>query len=224
MNTDRLGFLMEVILSFGVGRIIYAFIDRFPVKLIILEVIFTVGYVITSKLLMSMENVEARSVTIGFVFLISGIISRLLHGKPPVEAPRKDVLLGIIDFAWIAIMGLGLAIVYFLRNVSPLINPLPTPGYNHEYYLKLYETTQFLMGWVLNVVPILGAIVGAAMGILLAGELWTKKDESVKSEYAGLTFAAIKMPTAYFIVVIPFLYWLAIPLYYRMVFIVEFLK
>lgn len=215
---------MQVILSFAVGRLLYALVDRLQLKLVLLEVVLTAAFVGASALLMTIGNVQARSVAIGITFVLSGIAARLLHGKPPVEAPGKDVTLGIIDFAWIAIMGLALAIVCFLRSVPPLVNPLPRPGYSHEYYQTLYQTVQFFMGWVINAVPILGAALAAGMGILWAGELWAKEGKQVKSEYRGLTTAAIKMVTAFFVVVLAFLYWLAVPFYYRIIAITELLK
>jgi hypothetical protein len=215
---------MQVILSFAVGRLLYALVDRLQVKLVLLELVFTAAFVGATALLMTIGNVQARSVAIGIMFVLTGIAARLVHGKPPVEAPEKDVTLGIIDFAWIAIMGLALAIVCFLRSVPPLVDPLPRSGYSHEYYQMLCETLQFFMGWVINAVPILGATLAAGMGILWAGELWTRKGKLVKSEYRGLTVAAIKMVTAFFVVVLAFLYWLAVPLYYRIIATTELLK
>jgi uncharacterized membrane protein YidH (DUF202 family) len=214
---------MEAILTFAGGRLLYTLIDRFQLRLILLELAFIATYIGASALLLSIENIELRSLLIGATFIFTGIVARLLHGGSPVEAPGKAVAIGIVDFVWLAIMGAALAIVIFGRAVPPFSDSLPPEGLPNEYYQKTYDTVQFLLGWVINSVPILGATVAACMAILWAGELWTK-GEKARPKYASSTIAAIKMVVAFFVVISAFLYWLGIPLYFKMIALTELLK
>jgi hypothetical protein len=215
---------MEAILTFAAGRLLYGLIDRIQLRFIMLELVLTVVFIGTSVFLLSMQNIEARSALIGLTFVITGVATRVLHRTSPIEAPGKSVAVGIIDFVWLAIMGAALAIVAFGRSMSPFVDSLPQSGLNREYYQKTYDTIQFLLGWVINSVPILGATVAACMAILWAGELWSKEGKAAKVKYEGTTIAAVRMVIAFFVIMFAFLYWLGIPLYHKMIAIAEFLK
>ena len=221
---------MGPLIVFAIGRIIYSLIERRDKWFAVLEFAASALLAGGGLFLLKISQESVRGVSIGILFVITGLLSRIIVPRHPIEAsgsstvyPKQLVPVGIIDFVWLSVMGSTLAIIAFTASVSPFVD-LVKKGMNPEYYEKLFDITVFLLGKTIDSVFLLGAILAGCMAILWAGETWRKSEEKERLQYKLTTISAIKMVVAYFIVILNVLVWLGIPLYQKMIKIVEILK
>ena len=221
---------MGPLIVFGISRIIYSLIERRDKWFVIYEFVASGLLVGVGFLLMKIPQEAVRGVSIGILFLITGLLPRIILPRHPIEAsgsstfaPKQMVTVGIIDFVWISIMAGTLAIIAFTAGISPFIDVIKK-GMNPEYYKQLFEITVFLLGKTIDSVFLLGGILAGCMAILWAGEIWRKAQEKEKIQYKFTTIAAIKMVVAYFIVIFNALVWVGIPLYQKMIKLAEIMK
>jgi uncharacterized membrane protein YidH (DUF202 family) len=221
---------MGPLILFGIGRVIYSLIERRDRWFVISEFVASGLLVGVGLLLMDTSHDALRGVSIGILFLITGLLPRIVLPRHPIEAsvgstsgPNQIVPVGIIDFVWISIMATTLAIIAFTLALSPFVGVIKK-GMNPEYYKQLFEITVFLLGKTIDVVFLLGGILAACMAILWAGEIWRKSQERDKIQYKLTTVCAIKMVVGYFIVILNAVVWIGIPLYQKMINLAEMMK
>lgn len=205
-------------------------IERRDKWFVIWEFVSSVIFIGVGLLLLNVHQNALRGISLGILFIITSLISRIIKPKHPIEAsgscslePKTLIPIGIIDFTWFCIMGGTIAIIAFTKGVSPFVDVVQK-GLNPEYYKNLFETTVFLLGKTIDSVFLLGGVLAACMSILWAGEIWRKHGEREKKEYKFTTISAIKMVIAYFIVILNALVWVGIPLYEKMNEITQILK
>jgi len=222
---------MEPLILFGVGRILYSVIERHDKWFVISEVIASALFIGGGEFLLDISHDAVRGVLIGVLFIITGIAPRIILKRHPVEAGDDSVAnegqkvpIGIIDFVWITVMGGTLAFIGFTMGVSPFVGEIPLKGIEPEYYQKLLDTTIFLLGKTIDSVFLLGGALAGCMAILWAGEIWRKPGEKARIQYRLTTTAAIKMVVAFLIVALNVFVCIGVPLYNRMIDLIEVLR
>ena len=221
---------MGPLIIFGIGIIVYSLIDRRDIWFIISEFVASGVLIGGGLLLLNISQEAVRGVAIGILFIITGLLPRIIVPQHPVEASGSSTMdkkhlvpIGIIDFVWISIMGGTLAIIAFTVSIPPFVDEIKM-GMNPEYYKKMFEITVFLLGKTIDSVFLLGGILAGCMAIIWVGAIWRKSQEEEKIQYKLTTISAIKMVVAYFIVILNALVWVGIPLYQKMIEIAEILK
>jgi len=221
---------MGPLILFGTGRVLYSLIERRDKWFVLLEFVSSAIFLFVGLILLRIHQNAVRSVSIGILFLITGLISRIIIPLHPSEAggdgvkdSKKIVPIGIIDFVWICVMGATIAIIAFTWGVIPFVD-IKQKGMSPEYYKKLFEITVFLLGKTIDSVFLLGGVLAACMSILWSGQIWRESEEKSRKQYVFTTISAIKMVVAYFIVILNALVWIGIPLYQKMNELAEVLK
>jgi len=205
-------------------------IERRDKWFVVTEFVSSGTFFLVGLLLVHIHQNAIRGISIGILFIITSLISRIILPRHPIEAggtivndSKKVVAIGIIDFVWICIMGGTIAIIAFTWGVSPFVDIIQK-GMKPEYYQKLFDMSLFLLGKTIDSVFLLGGVLAACMTILWAGEIWRKSGEKFQDHYKFTTISAIKMVVAYFIVIFNALTWVGIPLYQKMNELTGFLK
>ncbi len=221
---------MESAIAMTVGRLIFSAIDRREVRLVALEVASGLVFLALCVYLLTIDHVVLRSIALGALFLVTGLATRLLTPRDPIEAPvtgsctRPPVAIGIIDFSWLSVMAAALAIVEFTQGRPPLSELLPPTGLRAEYYTTEIETCRMLLSHTINGVFAVGAILAACMGILWAGEIWRGRQGNGIDHYRITTLAAIKMAIAFLFVFFVVLGGIGVPLYDRIHYLTMLLR
>ena len=221
---------MGPLIVFGIGIIVYSLIDRRDKWFVLSQFVASSFLIGGGLLLLNISQEVVRGILIGILFIITGLLPRIIIPRYPIEAdgnsnsdPKQLLSIGIIDFVWICVMGGTLVIIAFTASISPFTDVI-NKGMDPEYYKKMFEITVFLLGKTIDSIFLLGGILAGCMAILWAGEIWRKSQEEEKTQYKLTTISAIKMVVAYFIVILNALVWVGIPLYQKMIKVAEILK
>lgn len=221
---------MGPLIAFGIGISVYSLIDRRDKWFVLSQCIASGVLIGGGVLILTICQEDTRGPLIGSLFIIAGLLPRLLIPQHPIEADGGSnstrqhlVSIGIIDFVWICVMGVTLAIIEIASGASPFVVTIEK-GMHTEYYDKLFEITVFLLRITIDGVFLLGGILAGCMAILWAGEIWRKTQDKDKMQYKHTTISAIKMVVAYFIVTLNVLVWVGVPLYQKMIKIADILK
>jgi hypothetical protein len=213
---------------FAIGLIIYSAIDRRDKWFMLTEIGLSILFIGIGKIVLTIPNDIIRSLLLGFLFIIIGLVPRMVIPHPKshtdTDGQKKEIRIGIINWSWICIMGCTLAFIGFAVGASPFIDPIPVKGLNPDYCQKSLDIVTFLLGKTIDSISILGAIIAGCMTILWSGEIWRKSDEKSITHYKLTTRSAIKMVIAYFIVIGNIIIWIGSPLYNRMIMLVDVLK
>lgn len=222
---------MGILIMFGFGRLIYVAIGRREKWFLLAEAVSLLVFVSIGILLFKIGHDSVRGTLLGFVFVLTGLGSKLIIPHHPIEAggekvkDREEIVpVGIIDFVWLCIMGGTLAFIGFAAGVSPFNDPVPSKGLSADYYAEALNTTVFLLDKTLDSFFCLGAILAGCMAILWSGAIWRKSDEIGRFYYRRTTLAAIKMVVGFFVVALNTLIWIGVPLYNRMTMLVKLLE
>lgn len=223
--------LLLMLAMFGGGRIIYSAVERHDKWFLLVELIFSFIFISVGAMLLKIPYDSARGISLGLLFILTAFAPRRILPVHPIEAggdkvtlSQKIVPLGIIDFVWICIMGGTLAFTSFTVGVSPFTDTVPCGGLSPIYYQKSLDTTVFLLGKTIDSIFLLGGILAVCMAILWAGEIWRRSDNMARTYYVLTTKAAKKMVVAFFTTALNALVWIGVPLYNRMIILVDLLK
>ena len=95
---------MGPLILFGIGRILYSLIERHD-KWFVVEFIMSAVFIGGGLLLFEISENAIRGVSLGLLFIVTGLASRIILPRHPIEAmgkstiePKKIVSVGIIDF------------------------------------------------------------------------------------------------------------------------------
>jgi hypothetical protein len=222
---------VDVLVMFGLGQVFYSAIERYNKRFLLAEVISFLVFVTFGLTMFKINNDSVRGMSLGVLFILTGLGPRIILPCHPIEAGgievndgKSRVTIGIVDFVWLFIMGGTLAFIGFAIGISPFADPIPTKGFKAEYYQESIDAVSFLLGKTLDAFFYLGAILGVCMTILWAGAMWRKTDKEGRKHYKFATVVAIKMIVGFFVSVFGALVWVGVPLYNRMMTLIELLK
>ena len=138
---------------------------------------------------------------------------------------RRVSSLGIIDFSWLLMLSLGIAMVWVMATTTPVCDPLPAAGLAPDYYKEYRaQASEIFAQCVLALIAVATGL-SVCMTILLAGGKWRRSITSgAGSGYGVDVRSAMKMVWACFLFVLGFLIWVMVPLYERMTGVLERLK
>ena len=222
---------VDVLVMFGLGRILYSAIERRDKRFLLTEIVASVVFLTIGMMMLRESNDSVRGMTLGVLFILTGLGPRIILPRHPIEAggtvvndDKLRVSVGAVDFVWLFIMGGTLAFIGFAIGVPPFADSIPTKGFHVEYYQESIGATAFLLEKTLDGFFYLGAILGGCMTILWAGTMWKNTDKNSRKHYKFSTLVAIKMVVGFFISVFGALIWVGVPLYNRMMILIELLK
>ncbi len=172
-------------------------------------------------IIVSIQQPVAASLLLGALFWAASLLAIQLSKivspeSASVNAPdeqghqRKPLYLGIIDFVWVLAMAAALAALSYGVRVAPIADKPPLDN------ALGYQLAEFLLGWTLDSIFLIGGALAACMAILWAGEIWRQRGTNAQKQYRETTFAAIKMVVAYGVIVFGALVWYAVPLLTKM--------
>jgi hypothetical protein len=216
---------VELLGYYAAARIAYTLFERREIICVVLETLFSFSFILIS--IVFLNNCPA-DLSAGFVFLtymVTAVVPYLIVRRAPMETKAwhfdKDgkpvVWFGIIDGAWLSIMGATCALIFVGRQLGILDGPMPKPGYSADYYHAAIDISMFFLGFVTTGFLATGAALGGCMAILWAGELWRKNDHKSRSEYQAQTVVSVKMVMAFFTIGVAAAGWAAVPLYNRII-------
>lgn len=207
---------------FAVGRVVFGLIERWSWRFVWFELGSTVLFLLGAAALRDIADAALQGLLVGGIFLLTAVGARVLARRHPVEAedpgePGRGqvVAVGIIDFAWLAVLGGTLAILCFARASYPFSTALPMGNLPTPYVESELSNSRFLLEKTIDCVFLLGGVLSGCMAILWAGEIWRQRDATSRKQYRFTTVAAIRMVVAYFVVVVAAFYWVGVPLYRR---------
>jgi hypothetical protein len=181
-----------------------------------------------------------KALILGGLFGLPGIALRLLipwrkvgeksrlilrASNEETRAPDRVASLGIIDFSWLLLISLGIALVWALATTPPLCDPLPPAGFHPDYYKEYRAHVSDVFGQCVYTLVGVSGVLGVCMTILLIGGKWRDSETPRGQEdYLADVRSAMKMVFACFMFILGFLIWVVVPLYERMSGVVERLK
>lgn len=103
------------------------------------------------------------------------------------------------------------SILYVFSTLPLFLDIIGRNNVSNGFLYKSIDMVMFIGDNLLEIVILLAGMLAASMAILWAAELWIKKGIIDRNKYKNLTSVAIKVVTAFFVVVISIVLWVAIP-------------
>jgi hypothetical protein len=220
---------MGIHVYFNISKLIYSFISRRDIKFMIIESLGSLITILGAWISIRHFHLDSAVIQIsslnqiifysslwGAIFIGCSLISRLFVKKNPEElaaVPKnnKVISIGIIDFAWITVMGISYSLLLFCLHFNSF-SPAIECGFTESYYRLCFDETSYLFGKAIDIALVFGTVLCVCMTILWGGELWRKRDNKSRKDYLGSTIASIRMVFAFFVIIGGEIIWIIIPL------------
>lgn len=190
----------ELLVCFAVCRLIFGLFTPPIWRFLKAEFIMIPVYLVASYLLANCHWLRVvcgpaiQGILIGIVFLVTAMASRcfsnynLLFRAPETTHDKKypQVPIGTIDFTWLPILAVTLAIICFARSSHSIRDITPTGCGSPEFRQAELSNTVFLLGKTIDSVFLLGGILAGCMTILWAGEICARTVEKVNKNMSLL--------------------------------------
>lgn len=222
---------MALVLLYAVGLLVYSAVGRRDLRFLVAQSVGGCLLVGCGTAILGIEAGVPRAALLALAFIFVALLPRVLFPRHPVEAEalakenqKQTLTVGIVDFTWVLVMAVVLAVVVFAAGSPPFSRTQPAPGMGRDYYICSYDGAEFLLGKILDSILVVGTVLAACMAIIWSGAIWRRSDRQGRAQYVRTTMAAMQMVVAYVIIVLSALIWLGAPIYGRMNDLVEMLK
>lgn len=207
-----------LLIFYTIGRVGFCAIHHTNLKLVAYETISSIIFLSAAIAWYSILGTFYDGIAMAILFIGTALISRYL------ATPKQGQWIGIIDFVWLAILGITCGGILLAHNFDVLQVGHFKTGMKPEFYAQLAAEINFLLGKSIDLVIILGTVLAVSMSIIWSGEVWRKKDEEEKTNYKATTRASISMAFAYLLVLISVGFWISLPLYQNYSAVKDFLQ